>query len=41
MLGLFVVGEYRGMSKKEAFPNEIENALGSHGGEGRDCRFAP
>ncbi len=34
ILGLIVVGKYRGFDKKEAFPIEFENALDSDGGEG-------
>jgi hypothetical protein len=34
ILGLVVVGEYRGTDKKEAFPIEFENALEMNGGEG-------
>ena len=34
MLGLVVVGEYRGLDKKGAFPIESGNALGMTGGEG-------
>ena len=38
MLGLVVVGGYRGFDKKRAFPIESENALEGNGGEGEKRR---